>query len=180
MPKDQHSDCGLDRDVTPYLLVTYTHAYLPQWSHTNHDKLLSVMTEEDKRIFDFDIRNFDWKQYVDAFCMGTKKYLFNEDLSKLPIARRQIKRWASVGCVDPRFMLIVASFPDQTGNEANRNDNFIALLALVNALSFAHVSSPVLRSPRCRGLMNYHLSAAKHSIVLSQISPPPHCVCVSL
>jgi len=25
MHKDQHSDCGLDRDVTPYLLVTYTH-----------------------------------------------------------------------------------------------------------------------------------------------------------
>ena len=63
-----------------------------QWSHTNHDKLLSVMHKEDKKEFGFDIRDLDWDQYIKDYCLGTKQYLFNEDLTNVPIARRQIKR----------------------------------------------------------------------------------------
>ena len=71
--------------------------FCPQWSHANHDKLLSIMSEEDKQEFDFDIRSLDWDQYIHDFCMGTKQYLFKEDLANLPVARRQIKRWAPLG-----------------------------------------------------------------------------------
>lgn len=67
--------------------------FCPQWSHTNHDRLLSLMSKEDKQEFDFDIRTLNWDQYIHDFCMGTKQYLFNEDLTNLPVARRQIKRW---------------------------------------------------------------------------------------
>lgn len=76
-----------------------TLSFLPslQWSHTNHDKLLSVMHEEDKKEFGFDIRDLNWDQYIKDYCMGTKQYLFNEDPTNIPIARRQIKRWAPVG-----------------------------------------------------------------------------------
>ena len=63
-----------------------------QWSHDNHDKLLSVMSEEDKRLLNFDMRTLDWPKYVEFFCMGTKKYLMKEDLANLPAARRQITR----------------------------------------------------------------------------------------
>jgi len=63
-----------------------------QWSHTNHDKLLSLMSEADKKVFNFDIRDLSWKQYINVFCMGTKQYLLNEDVANLPIARKQIKR----------------------------------------------------------------------------------------
>lgn len=135
------------------------------------------MTEEDKRIFDFDIRNFDWKQYVDAFCMGTKKYLFNEDLSKLPIARRQIKRWASVGCVDPRFMLIVASFPDQTGNEANRNDNFrsFARFSYCPLIRPREQSSAAQPSVQRSGELSPQCSKAFNSSV-TDLTPPSLCL----
>lgn len=55
------------------------------------------MHEEDKKEFGFDIRDLNWDQYIKDYCMGTKQYLFNEDPTNIPIARRQIKRWAPVG-----------------------------------------------------------------------------------
>lgn len=51
------------------------------------------MSEADKKVFNFDIRDLSWKQYINVFCMGTKQYLLNEDVANLPIARKQIKRW---------------------------------------------------------------------------------------
>jgi len=54
------------------------------------------MHEQDKKEFGFDIRDLNWDQYIKDYCMGTKQYLFNEDLTNIPIARRQIKRWAPV------------------------------------------------------------------------------------
>ena len=78
----------LSPHLSPLLLL-----FCPQWSHTNHDRLLSLMSEEDKQEFDFDIRTLNWDQYIHDFCMGTKQYLFKEDLTNLPVARRQIKRW---------------------------------------------------------------------------------------
>jgi len=77
--------------LPPYPLTPSTHGTM-QWSHTNHDKLLSLMSEADKKVFNFDIRDLSWKQYINVFCMGTKQYLLNEDVANLPIARKQIKR----------------------------------------------------------------------------------------
>ena len=87
-----HSPCILTCSF-PFLLPPSSSLLPPlQWSHTNHDKLLSVMHKEDKKEFGFDIRDLDWDQYIKDYCLGTKQYLFNEDLTNVPIARRQIKR----------------------------------------------------------------------------------------
>ena len=64
-----------------------------QWSHNNYYRLLSLMTEEEKATFNFDLKTIEWDKYIDHFCMGTKKYMLKEDVANLPAARRQIIRY---------------------------------------------------------------------------------------
>ena len=67
---------------------------LTQWSHNNYDTLLSLLSKEDKQMFNFDVTSFDWDKYISIGCMGIKKYVFKDDLSNLPRARQNIKRCA--------------------------------------------------------------------------------------
>ncbi len=50
------------------------------------------MSQEDKSVFGFDIRQLDWEKYIKVFCMGTKWYLLNEDVANLPEARKRLRR----------------------------------------------------------------------------------------
>ena len=65
---------------------------LSQWNNANSYKLLSLLSAEDQEEFDFDLRKISWNSYFIQYCLGTKRYLFNEDPANLPIARKQIKR----------------------------------------------------------------------------------------
>ena len=67
-----------------------------QWSYTNCDHLYSLLSEEDKVTFDFDISKLDWKKYVDVFTLGTKMYLLKEDPANIPKARKRITRYINV------------------------------------------------------------------------------------
>ena len=82
----------------PYSLTppsSLPHSLLPfniQWNNANSYKLLSLLSPEDQEEFDFDLRKLNWPSYFIQYCLGTKRYLFNEDPANIPIARRQIKR----------------------------------------------------------------------------------------
>jgi len=61
-----------------------------EWSHDNMDKLWSELSQEDKEIFGFDIRDLDWVDYLEAYVQGIRTYLFKEDPSTLPASRRHL------------------------------------------------------------------------------------------
>ncbi len=42
--------------------------------------------------FNIDIRQLHWAEYMENYCMGTKKYVLNEDLSGLPAARKHLNK----------------------------------------------------------------------------------------
>ncbi|XP_033126302.1 fatty acyl-CoA reductase 1-like [Anneissia japonica] len=62
-----------------------------QWTNTNSQHLQSSMTEEDRKIFFLDVRPLHWPTYLENYCIGTKQFVLNENLSDLPAARRHIK-----------------------------------------------------------------------------------------
>ena len=80
-----HHYCHTITTITPSLLSL-------QWSHGNYYRLLSILSDEDRNTFNFDLKTIDWDTYIDSFCMGTKKYMLKEDVANLPAARRQIRR----------------------------------------------------------------------------------------
>ena len=75
-----------------HTITTITPSLLLQWSHGNYYRLLSILSDEDRNTFNFDLKTIDWDTYIDSFCMGTKKYMLKEDVANLPAARRQIRR----------------------------------------------------------------------------------------
>ena len=38
-----------------------------EWSHGNTDKLWAELSEEDRQIFHFDIRELDWIEYLESY-----------------------------------------------------------------------------------------------------------------
>lgn len=44
------------------------------------------------QMFNFDVRQLHWAEYMESYCMGTKKYVLNEELSGLPAARKHLNK----------------------------------------------------------------------------------------
>lgn len=65
-----------------------------QWEFTNDNsfKMISEMNEIDNKIFNVDVRELNWKNYIEQYCLGTKKYLLKEDMSKMGQCRRQLSK----------------------------------------------------------------------------------------
>lgn len=79
-------------------------------SHGNYDKLLSTLSEEDRRTFPFDLTSIDWKRYIEIFCMGTKKYLLKDNMSNLDRARQHIKRRRRVRYTIDFIMFLLGTY----------------------------------------------------------------------
>jgi len=44
----------------------------------NTQALLEVLSEEDTKLFDFDVKRVNWEVWCVLFCEGIKKYIFKE------------------------------------------------------------------------------------------------------
>lgn len=53
-------------------------------------ELWNSTAEEDKEIFNFDIRQLDWNSYLFDYLMGVKRYVVGDRLEELPKARRNL------------------------------------------------------------------------------------------
>jgi fatty acyl-CoA reductase len=80
-----------------------------RWANNNSDKLLALMSPEDRENFDFDIRKMDWQVYIDRYILGVKRYLLHEDLADLPKARQNIKRLRNMRFTFNLIMFLLAT-----------------------------------------------------------------------
>ncbi|KAL3982611.1 Male sterility family protein [Acanthocheilonema viteae] len=55
-------------------------------------ELWETTSEEDKKIFNFDVRQLDWDSYLFDYLMGVKRYVVKDRLEELPKARRNLSR----------------------------------------------------------------------------------------
>merc|ERR1712226_1033334 len=60
------------------------------WSNTNTVTLEADLTEEDRSVFGFDIRQVDWRTYLDLYAQGIRDYVFQEDPTSQPACRRKL------------------------------------------------------------------------------------------
>ncbi|CAJ0956061.1 unnamed protein product [Ranitomeya imitator] len=66
------------------------------WSNENTNMLMSQLSPEDKKVFNFDVRQLHWAEYMENYCMGTKKYVLNEEMSGLPAARKHLNKLRNI------------------------------------------------------------------------------------
>ncbi|XP_077994546.1 fatty acyl-CoA reductase 1-like isoform X2 [Glandiceps talaboti] len=67
-----------------------------EWSSENTDSLCTLLSEEDNKVFYSDVRPLDWPSYLEAYCLGTKRFVLNEELSGLPQARAHLKKLRNI------------------------------------------------------------------------------------
>ncbi|XP_062402809.1 fatty acyl-CoA reductase 1 isoform X1 [Sardina pilchardus] len=74
------------------MVLEYFTSHSWVWNTDNVTMLMNQMSPEDKRLFNFDVRQLHWAEYMENYCMGTKKYVLNEELSGLPAARKHLSK----------------------------------------------------------------------------------------
>uniref|UniRef100_A0A8C5N2L9 Fatty acyl-CoA reductase n=1 Tax=Leptobrachium leishanense TaxID=445787 RepID=A0A8C5N2L9_9ANUR len=66
------------------------------WNNENTNMLMGQLSVEDKKVFNFDVRQLHWAEYMENYCMGTKKYVLNEEMSGLPAARKHLNKLRNI------------------------------------------------------------------------------------
>ncbi|XP_040885948.1 fatty acyl-CoA reductase 1 isoform X1 [Toxotes jaculatrix] len=67
-----------------------------EWNSENMSMLMSQLTPEDRKTFNFDVRQLNWPEYIENYCIGTKKYVLNEDMSDIPAARQHLRKLRNI------------------------------------------------------------------------------------
>ncbi|XP_069018729.1 fatty acyl-CoA reductase 1 isoform X2 [Embiotoca jacksoni] len=78
------------------MVLEYFTSHSWVWNTDNIAMLLANMSPEDKKMFNFDVRQLHWAEYMESYCMGTKKYVLNEELSGLPAARKHLNKLRNI------------------------------------------------------------------------------------
>jgi fatty acyl-CoA reductase len=65
-----------------------------QWKFSNQNvqQLWNVISEEDRKMFDFNICNLNWDRYLRESLMGVRKFLLKDDPNKLSEAIKKRNR----------------------------------------------------------------------------------------
>ncbi|CAG9857442.1 unnamed protein product [Phyllotreta striolata] len=58
----------------------------------NVRQLALTLSESDREEFCFDVAKIDWNNYLENYVLGIRRFIFKEDASTLPKARRQVSR----------------------------------------------------------------------------------------
>ena len=68
-----------------------------QWQFISNNPihLMEEMTTEDQEMFYFDVRKINWQNYFENYILGIRQIVFKEDLSTLPLAKRNFKRYGT-------------------------------------------------------------------------------------
>lgn len=65
-----------------------------QWRFISENfiHLNDQLSEEDKKVFYFDVRQINWDSYMESNVLGTRQFILNDDPSTLPTARKNLRR----------------------------------------------------------------------------------------
>lgn len=55
-------------------------------------QLYTKMSLQDRETFGFDINGINWREYIETYVLGTRKYILKEDLSTLPESRTNLRK----------------------------------------------------------------------------------------
>ncbi|XP_077357360.1 fatty acyl-CoA reductase 1 isoform X2 [Festucalex cinctus] len=66
------------------------------WNSDNVSLLMAQLSPDDRKTFNLDVRQLNWPEYIENYCIGTKKYVLNEDMSDIPAARQHLRKLRNI------------------------------------------------------------------------------------
>ncbi|OWF43207.1 fatty acyl-CoA reductase 1-like isoform X2 [Mizuhopecten yessoensis] len=118
-----------------------THSW--EWTYNNLDMLKSQMTPEDKRRFYFDPRVMHWPTYLENYCLGTKKFLLNEDLSGLPAARAHLRKLRNIRYTFNTILLVALWRVLIARSQIARNLWFFIMGLVMKFVKYTRITSTI-------------------------------------
>ena len=58
----------------------------------NVQELNSILSPEDRKTFPFDVSQIDWPTYLQDYVLGIRRFIFKENPSSIPTARKSIQK----------------------------------------------------------------------------------------
>lgn len=114
-----------------------------EWTYSNLDMLTSQLPPEDRKTFYFDPRPLHWPTYIENYCIGTKKFLLNEDLSELPAARAHIRKLRNIRYTFNTVLAIVLWRTLIARSQIARNLWYLILGLVMKFVKFFHITSTI-------------------------------------
>ncbi|XP_061438515.1 fatty acyl-CoA reductase 2 isoform X2 [Rhineura floridana] len=78
-----------------------------KWNSDNMNMLMTQLSAKDKKLFCFDICHLHWSEYIENFCLGTKKYVLNEDMAGIPAAKQHLRKLRNIQYVLNTTLLVI-------------------------------------------------------------------------
>ncbi|XP_045410064.1 fatty acyl-CoA reductase 2 isoform X2 [Lemur catta] len=112
-----------------------------EWSTYNTEMLMSELSPEDQRVFNFDVRQLNWLEYIENYVLGIKKYLLKEDMAGIPEAKQHLKRLRNIHYLFNTALLLIAWRLLIARSQMARNVWFFIVSFCYKLLSYFRASS---------------------------------------
>ncbi|XP_010995910.1 fatty acyl-CoA reductase 2 [Camelus dromedarius] len=112
-----------------------------EWSTYNTEMLMSELSPEDQRVFNFDVRQLNWLEYIENYVLGVKKYLLKEDMAGIPEARQHLKRLRNIHYLFNTALFLIAWRLLIARSQVARNVWFFIVSFCYKLLSYFRASS---------------------------------------
>ncbi|KAL4641978.1 fatty acyl-CoA reductase 1 isoform X3 [Arapaima gigas] len=123
------------------ILLEYFTSHSWLWNTDNVTMLLNQMSPQDKKLFNFDVRQLHWAEYMESYCMGTKKYVLNEELSGLPAARKHLNKLRNIRYAFNTILLVLVWRIFIARSQMARNIWYFVVSLCFKFLSYFRASS---------------------------------------
>ncbi|XP_015271252.1 PREDICTED: fatty acyl-CoA reductase 1-like [Gekko japonicus] len=88
-------------------LLEYFTSRTWEWSSDNVNMLMNQLSTKDKKLYCFDVRQLHWSEYIENYCLGTKKYLLNEDMAGIPAAKQHLRKLRNIQYAFNTTLLVI-------------------------------------------------------------------------
>ncbi|XP_060269230.1 fatty acyl-CoA reductase 2 isoform X2 [Ovis aries] len=112
-----------------------------EWSTYNTEMLMSALSPEDQRVFNFDVRQLNWLEYIENYVLGVKKYLLKEDMAGIPEAKQHLKRLRNIHYLFNTALFLIAWRLLIARSQVARNVWFFIVSFCYKFLSYFRASS---------------------------------------
>ncbi|XP_035280987.1 fatty acyl-CoA reductase 1 isoform X1 [Anguilla anguilla] len=112
-----------------------------EWNSDNMSMLLSQLSPEDRKTFNFDVRQLNWPEYIENYCIGTKKYVLNEDMADIPAARQHLRKLRNIRYTFNTLLLVFVWRVFIARSQMARNIWYFVVSLCFKFLSYFRASS---------------------------------------
>ncbi|NXW29678.1 FACR1 reductase, partial [Phaetusa simplex] len=125
------------------MLLQYFSTQSWDWSSDNMNMLMSHLNTEDKKLYNFDVRQLHWSEYIESYCLGAKKYLLNEDMAGIPAAKQHLRKLRNIRYAFNTTLLVIIWRIFIARSQMARNIWYFVVSLCYKFLSYFRASSTI-------------------------------------